>query len=361
MRRKTLRVGILWRLIIALILAPCLGLVGSNPVAALNLEDYFSLISTVELSKTQVTGNELFNAMVEATGSVTSDLPVLPSEAEITSRIIATHQANGANVTLNSGYTVTIDPFPIKTGDARQVQLVVPLQFPQGRQSGTDSVVAELIGAIVTVLGIPLPITDFVPPSSLPPPQTVGSVTYVPPPPLPPPPPGGGGGGDGGGGGVPTAEVSISGLSSTTTLNVDEDGMLQETSQLETLDKKVSVAVAQGTKLLDAQGEALGSFSATAVTSSPEPPSQRAIVYAYDFGPDGATFDPPISLTITYDESLIPENVVEENLSMAIWDEAISKWVVLDGSTVDPENNTITAPVRPMRVALAMPRKTNPI
>ena len=54
MRRKTLRAGIFWRLIIALILALCLGLVGSNPAAALKLEDYFSLTSTVELSLRQV-------------------------------------------------------------------------------------------------------------------------------------------------------------------------------------------------------------------------------------------------------------------------------------------------------------------
>jgi hypothetical protein len=62
----------------------------------------------------------------------------------------------------------------------------------------------------------------------------------------------------------------------------------------------------------------------------------------YDFGPDGATFELPITLTITYDPTLIPEGVAEENLVIAMWH--AGEWVNL-ASTVDLVANTITAQV----------------
>ncbi len=124
MRRKICRLGILWRSIIALTLALCLVLTNSNSAAALSLGDYFSFSYSVEFSKTQIRGSEVFYATVEATANCTEDLPLpysLTSEAEITGNIIARHQMTGARVTLNSGYTVTITDFPQKAGDITQV------------------------------------------------------------------------------------------------------------------------------------------------------------------------------------------------------------------------------------------------
>ncbi|MBA7621889.1 hypothetical protein ES703_29259 [subsurface metagenome] len=48
MRRRLLQVGILWRPLIALILALCLIPVCSHPVAALSVDDYFSYSYAVE-------------------------------------------------------------------------------------------------------------------------------------------------------------------------------------------------------------------------------------------------------------------------------------------------------------------------
>jgi len=69
------------------------------------------------------------------------------------------------------------------------------------------------------------------------------------------------------------------------------------------------------------------------------------IGFAYSFEPDGTTFDPLITLTITYDESLIPTGILEQELVIAHWDEATQEWAVLDGCTVNPEANTVTAPL----------------
>ena len=57
MRRKTFQVGILWRLIIALILALCLVPISSNPVVAISVEAYFSYSYDVEFSKVEIEGS----------------------------------------------------------------------------------------------------------------------------------------------------------------------------------------------------------------------------------------------------------------------------------------------------------------
>ncbi len=325
MRRKTFQVGILWRLIIALILALSLVPISSNPVVAQSVGDYFSYSYDVEFSKVEIEGSEVFNATIEAEATCTNDLPVPASEALITGRIVAEHQASGAKVTLNSSYTVTINPFPSRKGETTQVRQVVALQFPQGSQSGTYSVVGELIKAKVKVI-LWLPVTAFLPPS-----QTVGSVTYV--------------SGSGGGGGVsappaaglPPGTSDVSGF-------VSDDGAFTETVVAESFDGKVELTIDEGTIGL-IEGEPLTEIAMTEMEEPPAPPAASSVIgLVYDFGPDGATFDPPITLTFTYDPALIPEGVAEENLVIAIWDEEAGEWVNL-ASTVDPEANTTTARV----------------
>ncbi len=68
----------------------------------------------------------------------------------------------------------------------------------------------------------------------------------------------------------------------------------------------------------------------------------NVIGQVYDFRPDGAIFDPPIIVTFTYDESLIPEGVAEENLVLAMCDTARGQWVPVEVSVVDVETNTVS-------------------
>jgi len=64
----------------------------------------------------------------------------------------------------------------------------------------------------------------------------------------------------------------------------------------------------------------------------------------YEFGPDGANFEPPQTLTFTYHPGLLPEGVSPESLVIGMWDEATGEWTILD-STVDPDTNTITTQI----------------
>jgi len=77
----------------------------------------------------------------------------------------------------------------------------------------------------------------------------------------------------------------------------------------------------------------------------PVPENRQIIGLAYNFEPDGASFDPPLTFIYKYEDSDIPEGADEDNFFIAYWDKDDKEWVELDDFTVDPENNTITAEV----------------
>jgi hypothetical protein len=139
-----------------------------------------------------------------------------------------------------------------------------------------------------------------------------------------------------------TTAVDITGFISTSTLEVDNNGIVQETVQLTSLDGVASIIIPEGTKLLDAQGRPLDLLSATSVTSPPPAPLQAAIACAYSFGPEGATFSPPLTLTLSYDPLELPLGVEETELYIAHWDG--SRWLPLD-SIVDIIAKTVSAEV----------------
>jgi hypothetical protein len=139
-----------------------------------------------------------------------------------------------------------------------------------------------------------------------------------------------------------TTTVEIIGLSSTTSLKVDDDGIAQETVQLTSPDGIATITVAKETKLLNAQGKPLDILSATRVTSPPPAPPGTAIASAYSFGPEGAAFSPPIVLTLSYDPLELPKGVEENDLYIAYWNGY--QWLKLE-STVDTIMKTVSAVV----------------
>ncbi len=161
-------------------------------------------------------------------------------------------------------------------------------------------------------------------------------------------PSGGGGGGGGGGAGAPVtlSQPGATGTNLVTQTNVilDSHGVSQTTGQIATTDGKVSLNVAAGTQLLNAQGQPLTQVLVSVPASVPPPPPQGAIVLTYDFGPAGATFVPPLTLTWSYDPNTLPTGVAEEALVIAYYDATTGKWVELQ-CVVDAANNKITASV----------------
>ena len=334
MRRKLSWVGMAWRLLIALILALCLVPISSSQVAALSAEDLFNITYEISLSKTEINGSEIFYATIQGEARCKEDLEFpysWVSEARIIGRVTATHQASGAKVTLNSSYTVTIDPFPTKKDEITQSSVVVSLQFPEGSQSGTYSVVGEPIEAKVNTLIEWVTVTSYLPSS-----QTMGSVTYVAP--------------DGGGGFGPVPpptgeEVKTNLFGTEASSPISSSGEILETIEATSEDGTLTLTIREGTIALDKDDNPLTSLEAEVDTSPPPPPENTSIIgLAYNFGPDGATFDPPITLTRSYDPNDIPEGVAEKDLVLAWYDAAGDNWVELD-CVVDTRNNTITASI----------------
>ena len=126
---------------------------------------------------------------------------------------------------------------------------------------------------------------------------------------------------------------------------VTTSGRFTKAVQASSSDRACLLSIPKDTTGLQSNGRPLNYIKITKSTAPPAAPADGAKVsYVYDLEPDGTTFDPPVNLTIKYDEDNIPEGIVENNLVIAIWDETDEEWVALD-STVDSGDNTITAPV----------------
>jgi len=149
------------------------------------------------------------------------------------------------------------------------------------------------------------------------------------------------------GGGAPpavdTLETSLFG--STDTFPISATGKITEKITATSADGNLTVTVPKDTIALDKHGDPLSNLTSAVDVSPPSPPEDTHIIgLAYDFGPDGATFDPAITLTWSYDPDALPEGVAEDDLVVAYYDEDAGEWVELD-SEVDTENNTITTSV----------------
>jgi len=154
--------------------------------------------------------------------------------------------------------------------------------------------------------------------------------------------------GPGGGGGITptTTTVTVTVFGSTSSFIINKTtGELQETFTATSADGNLTITIPEGTICLDKDGDPLGSLEAAVDESPPaRPEAAHVIGPAYDFGPDGATFDPALTFVWSYDPGALPEDVAEEDLVIAYYDEDAGKWTELD-SVVDTEDNTITASV----------------
>ena len=124
---------------------------------------------------------------------------------------------------------------------------------------------------------------------------------------------------------------------------IDRDGIFYRDVTNESGDKLCQITINKDTKGQDKFGRRLSSILIVEEKSPPAPPpNATAVSRTYDLTPNGAIFDPPITITLTYNQADIPEGVTEEDLVIAYWDGA--QWVNLEGPyTTDTENNTKSA------------------
>ena len=96
---------------------------------------------------------------------------------------------------------------------------------------------------------------------------------------------------------------------------VDSQGMLKSKAEVSSADGKISLSLDKGTKVLDKDGKPLRSIHTVIDPSPPLPPEDTYIIGAtYNLEPQGATFDPWLTLMLGYDPEQLPEGIRENNL-----------------------------------------------
>lgn len=149
------------------------------------------------------------------------------------------------------------------------------------------------------------------------------------------------GGTDGGGDGATQDYIETDLFGIEEDYKIDSNGKIQETFTATSEDDSLTLTIPKGTFALDKDGEPLEDLEAAIDVNPPDPPANAQILLAYDFGPAGATFDPPITLTWTYDPDDLQGD--EEDL-VFVYYSVDGEWVELDFE-IDTENNTITVSI----------------
>ena len=137
-------------------------------------------------------------------------------------------------------------------------------------------------------------------------------------------------------------EVTLQGLTGTRPV-INAQGVVVSAGIVSTADKQASLTIPAGAKLTSSTGAALNTFTCSTVASVPTAPASNIVVAAYDFGPDGAKFSPSITLTLNFNAANLPKGVSPADLQIGFWDG--SKWVILEGSSVNTATGQISAPV----------------
>ncbi|MBA7481261.1 hypothetical protein ES707_16731 [subsurface metagenome] len=145
--------------------------------------------------------------------------------------------------------------------------------------------------------------------------------------------------------GAPTYYTETNLFGTEKSFRIDSNGKILRTIEATSANGMLTITIPEGTIALNRYGKRLKSFETAVDESPPDPPEDAHIIgLPYRFGPDGATFDPEITFTWSYDPDALPEDVAEEDLVLAYYDEAADEWVELD-CVVDTKNNVITASV----------------
>ncbi len=148
------------------------------------------------------------------------------------------------------------------------------------------------------------------------------------------------GGGNGGGGSIPPA----AGMTDMA-MYTDGSGLFNIAVTTASQDGKAQLEIDRGVQASNKDGSALKSVSITNATDTEVVIAGQTLVgSAYDLGPDGATFNPPVNLSLGYNPSLIPTGLRETSVVIGVWDPTTRKWSKIN-SQVDSQGHVVKAAV----------------
>ncbi len=120
-------------------------------------------------------------------------------------------------------------------------------------------------------------------------------------------------------------------------------------------DTVLVIALSRQMMALDKDGNELESITISKEVNPLQPPEGCYFVgMVYNMAPDGAVFAPPLALSMAYDETDLPQGMVEEELYLAYCDDK-GQWVDLT-SEVDSEANRVTGDVNHFTLFAIMAR-----
>jgi len=108
---------------------------------------------------------------------------------------------------------------------------------------------------------------------------------------------------------------------------IDSEGILSEEVTLESQDGGFAVNISAGITALDEDGNPLDELTLDSPDEIPQPPAGIKNIAVADFGPDGATFDEPVEVTLSYDPETLPAGASPSDLIIAYYDEENEQWV----------------------------------
>ncbi|NQT72518.1 MAG: hypothetical protein HQ553_07075, partial [Chloroflexi bacterium] len=128
----------------------------------------------------------------------------------------------------------------------------------------------------------------------------------------------------------------------TLTDDIDSGGLILNDVSVSFANGIVELQMPANTVALDQQGQPLSEITMEAPQAPALLPSERHLVMVTDLGPSGATFDPPILVSMTYNPDSLPAGASEEDLVLAIHDSESKQWVSLEQISVDMVNHTVS-------------------
>jgi hypothetical protein len=130
----------------------------------------------------------------------------------------------------------------------------------------------------------------------------------------------------------------------TAELSINDQGVISQSTELQSPDGRASVSIDAGVVALDQAGAPVSSVSIDTLGPSdmPDVPQGGAVSFAgiaYELGPNGAQFSPAISITFA-----APPGQVGQDFTVRTYDHASGTWQDLPTS-YDPQTGTVTAEV----------------
>ncbi len=123
----------------------------------------------------------------------------------------------------------------------------------------------------------------------------------------------------------------------------NNSGIVQQTVTLQSATPGASLTLPEGTRMTEFDGRALRRISGSTPAQLPPAPSGRILLSAYEFGPEGAIFDPGITITLAFDRAGLPPGIDPADLRIGLWDG--TGWQAIGGSKVNLPAGEVSAQV----------------